>query len=393
MIEPVNRLLNLRPGDLRRGWPFFTYLFLVIASYVMGQAYSNGLFLKQFKADQLPYVDMTIAALVGVIVSLYLRASRRTGLKNLLILCLLFLSICAFGFWWSVHYTHWLWIVPVLYVSVGIFGVLAPMQLWTLANFAWTTREAKRLFALLGSGAILGGIFGGWLAKFTPSRYGADALLLISAVFILLCVGLVIVIWRQREAGESEMTEVPGMAQQRSLRQGLEAIRGSSLLKTIAVLICIASVTASVAGWQFKAIAKSSYSDVNAYTAFYGQVTFYTGILALLAQALLTSKILRYFGIGVALFVLPFAFVAGSAGLLLFNSLAAVTFLRASDKVFRYSVDKSAMELLYLPVRSEVKLQAKSFIDTVVWRFGDGLAGFTVLIFTRWPSARGSSGG
>src|SRR6185295_1211229 len=115
MIATLTRVLNLRPGDLRRGWPFFAYLFLVIASYVGNQAYSNGLFLKQFKPDQLPYVDMTIAALVGVVISLYLRASRRTGLRNLLVISLLFLSANAFGFWWSAHYFKWRWMVPILY--------------------------------------------------------------------------------------------------------------------------------------------------------------------------------------------------------------------------------------------------------------------------------------
>src|SRR6185436_6429366 len=109
----------------------------------------------------------------------------------------------AFGFWWSAHYFNWRWLGPVLFVWVGIFGVLAPMQLWTLANFAWTTREAKRMFAVLGSGAILGGIFGGWLAKVIPHRFGADSLLLIAGVFLLLCVGLVLIIWRQREADSS----------------------------------------------------------------------------------------------------------------------------------------------------------------------------------------------
>ena len=39
------------------------------------------------------------------------------------------------------------------------------------------------------------------------------------------------------------------------------------------------------------------------------------------------------------------------------------------------------MELLYLPVPPEVKLPAKSFIDTVAWRAGDGLAGLAVIAF------------
>ena len=38
----------------------------------------------------------------------------------------------------------------------------------------------------------------------------------------------------------------------------------------------------------------------------------------------------------------------------------------------------------YLPVPANVKLQAKSIIDTVIWRMGDGLAGVTVLLFATY---------
>ncbi len=55
--------------------------------------------------------------------------------------------------------------------------------------------------------------------------------------------------------------------------------------------------------------------------------------------------------------------------------------LKGFDQVLRYSLDKSTTELLYLPLPARVKLQVKWFIDTIVWRLGDGLAGLTVLIF------------
>jgi AAA family ATP:ADP antiporter len=94
---------------------------------------------------------------------------------------------------------------------------------------------------------------------------------------------------------------------------------------------------------------------------------------------LFTSGILRRLGLGNTLLLLPMALLAGSTGLLAFGSLAAAVLMRASDKVLRYSVDRPAVELLYLPVPSAAKLSAKSFIDTVVWRAGDGLAGLAVL--------------
>ena len=44
--------------------------------------------------------------------------------------------------------------------------------------------------------------------------------------------------------------------------------------------------------------------------------------------------------------------------------------LKASDQVLRYSIDKATVELLYLPVPPGLTFRVKSFIDTVVYRFG-----------------------
>ncbi len=104
-------------------------------------------------------------------------------------------------------------------------------------------------------------------------------------------------------------------------------------------------------------------------------------LIALAAQLFLTGKVLQRFGIGIALAALPLFLFAGSLTVVIWGSLWAVCFAKGSDRVFRYSIDTAAQQLLYLPVSARVKLQVKSFIDTVIWRFGGGFAGVVLLIF------------
>ena len=99
-------------------------------------------------------------------------------------------------------------------------------------------------------------------------------------------------------------------------------------------------------------------------------------MLCVATQLLLTSSVLRRLGLGPVLFLLPIGLLGGSAGLLTLATLAAAVMLKGVDKVLRYSIDRPAMELLYLPVPTAIKLPAKSFIDTVAWRAGDALAGW-----------------
>ena len=98
---------------------------------------------------------------------------------------------------------------------------------------------------------------------------------------------------------------------------------------------------------------------------------------------MLTAKLLRRFGVGLTLLILPVLLLAGSVDVLVWGTIWAATFLRSSDVVIRYSADTSAIQLLYLPVPANIKLQVKSFIDTVVWKVGDGLAGDALLLFAK----------
>src|SRR5216683_7256396 len=202
----AERVLNIQPGDLGRGILLCTCLFLIISSYVTGRVARDALFLARFQAVQLPYADIAIAVLVGFVVTGYVYLSRHVSLRTLLVGSqLFFASNCAL-FWALGHYYHLVWLFPIFYVWVGIFGVLAPTQVWTLANYALTTREAKRIFGMVGGGAIAGWIFAGFFSKTVTKAFGTESLLLGMALFLLICSVLMFLMWQtgQVRAGDPE---------------------------------------------------------------------------------------------------------------------------------------------------------------------------------------------
>ena len=170
--NPLARLFNLQAGDGRRGTLLFFYLLLIITCYQLGKTARDALFLSVFKASKLPYADMAIALSVGVVIAAYVTIGRRVALRNLLVGCLLLFAALQCGFWYLAKFRPELtWQYPVFYIWVGILGVIAPTQVWTLANYLLTTREAKRIFGLVGAGGISGWIFSGLLAeKLAQSR-------------------------------------------------------------------------------------------------------------------------------------------------------------------------------------------------------------------------------
>src|SRR6185436_21034558 len=104
-MQLINRIFNLRPGDFKRGLSLFGYYFFIIAAYVMCQTVRIPLFLDKFKTVQLPYVDIAVAAIVPVVIALYMRVGKGVELKNLLFGSLLFCSANVLGLWWGIeHY-------------------------------------------------------------------------------------------------------------------------------------------------------------------------------------------------------------------------------------------------------------------------------------------------
>ena len=171
----IERALNIQPGDLGRGTLLSSSLFLILSSYSIGRVARDALFLSHFKAVQLPYVDIACALLVGGVVAVYLNIGRRVSLQGLLIGSQLFFALNCAVFWILVRYYHFPWLLPVFYVWVGIFGVLAPAQIWTLANYTLTTREAKRIYGMVGGGAIAGATFAGFICKTATKAFGTES--------------------------------------------------------------------------------------------------------------------------------------------------------------------------------------------------------------------------
>jgi ATP:ADP antiporter, AAA family len=315
------------------------------------------------------------------VVAVYVRAGRRWGVERLLTGSLLLFGVAGLALAALASRSSHPSVPPVVYVWVGAFGVLAPAQVWTLANYVLTPREARRLFGFVGAGATLGATAGGFLSSALARRFGAESLLVLVAACLLAATFLVSALWRRRPEALGEPHAHRASPAGGGLGGSLRLVLGSPHLRAIAGVVVLSSFVTSVSGWQLKAIAQQAFVGKDALAAFFGTFNAWVGVLCVATQVLFTAGILRRLGLGSVLFLLPAGLLLGSAGLLVTGTLAAAVLLKAVDKTLRYSIDRPAVELLYLPVPPALKLPGKSFIDTVVWRAGDGLAGLAVMAF------------
>ncbi len=381
-FQTIRHLLAIRKDDYLNSVWLFLYLFLVITSLMIAKTVSTALFISAFGALQLPYAILGQTILITILIALYLRLSRHLMQALLIPLTLLFLAANALLLWWLLRF-HLPGVIPVLYMWGGMFGVIAPVQVWTIGNYIFTTREARRYFSFIGSGGILGFIFGGYLSQKLAPLFGTENLLPWIAGFCCLAALLARYLWqRNRERIADLQAEAAETAAPISLKQSAKYIWESKYLLLITALVTIASLATKIVDVQFSAITAQFIQDKDELTAFFGGVYTWLGWAAFFLQLFLGGRMLDKLGIGITILVLPLSLLMSSLAALFFTALWTAVLLRLSDQVFKHSIDKSTTELLYLPIPTEIKFQVKSFIDTVVLRAGDGLAGLLLLFFT-----------
>ncbi len=381
----LNRVFEFREGEYLRTSLMFSYLFLTIAAYITTSSARDGLFLKKLGSHQLPYVYILIAVVVGFLSPFYLRVASRVSLNQLIRYTCITAVLSFLLFWWLLRWTG-SWMYYVMYVWVSLFGAITTSQFWLLANYAFNPREAKRLFAFIGAGGVLGGIFGGSFTTYGARWFGTEQLLLWCAGFTSVCMLLAERVWsevtRLPETGRRPVEDPKTSRQTAPTSRLLKLILNSRHLTLLTAILSITVIIDSFTDYQLKYLSNHSIGSRDQLTSFFGILSVYRGGLSFFFQVFMTPLILKRLGVGVSILFLPVSLLLGSSVLALYPALWAVTWLKVSDGSFRFSIHRSGIELLYLPIPLKIKNQVKGFIDIFIDRFGVGVGGLLLLFCT-----------
>lgn len=378
ILSPV---ADFRAEEIVTGLMMFSYSVLVMGSYNILKPITRSKFISDLGADNLPYVLIGAAVLIGMLMAGYTRVMglmpRRWGLP----IVQGALAAVLVGFW-LLFQTGGAWVSVAFYFLALMLGILLISQFWTLANVVYDARQAKRLFGFIGGGASLGGILGSLVLTNFADRIGTINLLLASAATLATAALLAAVIIGRERRAVVDLTETEETV---SSGEALKLLRSSRHLQIIAMVITFAAIGAGIIEQQLNMAAESAQGQnaTDAITVFLGRVQLWTSFIGFIIQVSLTSRIHRFIGIGFALLILPVG-LGTSALVMLFNrALWAPAFARVLDQSLRYTIDKTTREILFLPLPQDVKYRAKPFVDVTIDRFGKGLQAVLVLVLIK----------
>lgn len=373
------KTFDVREGEFRRAFLMQLNIFLLISTLLIIKPTINSLFLTNVGIEKLPLAFILVAVVAGIIMSFYSRWLRAYSLERVIHYTLLVSvgTITLFALLLRLNYVE-KWVLYLFYVWVSVFGVLSASQFWIFANIVFNAREAKRLFGLIGSGAIVGGIFGGYLASLLAPLMGSENLLFVGALMLLIGMFVNKAIWKSPEFASKSFGRQKRRMDKMATRP-LRLIRDSRHLTYLALITVFAVLVARLVDYQFSAISSAKIADEDELTAFFGFWFSNFNIISLLIQLFLTRRVVGVFGVGLSLYILPFGLMIGALAVFFVPGLWSAIFIKSVDGSLKQSINKSAVELLALPLPTDVKNQAKSFIDVVVDSLATGLSGIILV--------------
>jgi AAA family ATP:ADP antiporter len=379
------QLFDVRPGEATRIGFMAAFLFFLLAANNVVKIVRDSLFLSRFPITQLPYVYLMAAAFAGAVITIYSRYTLRLSLSEIILGSHAFIVSNVIIFWLLIAFYDFGWVLYAFYIWSAIVGLVAVAQFWTLTNDMFNPREGKRLFGILTAAGTLGGMVGGLGANWAVSfLFGTKQLLWLIVGLFAGAYGMAWFAVRERETvleanqrKDISPREVPA----RDTDGILRTLYNWRYLQLIAALIFLSVIVSTLIDYQFKAAAKEAYQSTDALAGFFGSYYAWLSVITVLAQVLLTGRLLMGLGLTPSLLVLPLTLSVGSIGLLIWPGLFAATATRLAEASLRTSVNHSGVEILYLPIPDFVKKKVKVFLDVTVERLGDGMAALIILFY------------
>ena len=379
----IQKTFDIREGEFKVSLWMLSYIFIIIAVLLIIKPTVNALFLSELGVEQLPLAFLFVAVIAVASSFLYSKVLTKYSLNRIIQFTLMssIILLIALGVLLYLNYLQG-WLLYFFYVWVAIYAVLSTSQFWVLANLVYNVREAKRLFGFIGSGAILGGIFGGYLTSFLAPVIGNENLIFLASALLFVCFPLLRNIWKSRVIKLGKFKE-----EKRTVFSGdgrpFQLIKKSKHLTYMAAILALSVVVAKLIDYLFSDFASAAISDPEELTSFFAFWFSTFNLVALSIQLFFTHRIVGIWGVGFSLLLLPIGILLSGVFFLILPELSVVVVIKAMDGSLKQSVHKSASELLALPLPFDLKNKTKSFIDVVVDSIATGIAGCLLLFVVK----------
>lgn len=388
------RLVDVRPGEGLTAALAMLYFFSVLAGYFVLRPLRESLGLSG-GADKLPVLFTASLVAMFVITPPFAWFVTKTPRRVFVPAVYASSIVCLCGFWIvlrSTTGTAGLWAAYAFYVFVSVFNLFVVSIFWGFMADLWNLQQAKRLFGFIASAGTLGAIVGGTLTQVLVVRLGTVDMLLVSVGFLAVALVCVLALIR---AHHIDGRARPSEPTPQDAWRGLRLVAREPYLRSVASYVFLHGLVGTFLYMQQGQLVAASIPSLDERTELFALIDWSSNGLTLFLQLFFTSRLIRRFGVTFALVSQPVIAFCGwivlaaalfwstrlaGAGLApgdLAPELLVLVGLQVLLRASNFATVRPAREALFTVVEREVKYKSKSFIDTFVYRLGDGIGAWS----------------
>jgi len=262
----------------------------------------------------------------------------------------------------------------VFYVWLSVFNLMSTTVFWGFMADVFTREQGKRLFGFVAVGGTAGAICGSlWAGSLTKVIGNGGMFVAASAMYVAAGVMAVVLdrVAQSRDIGSHEHIRIRGSALGGTSWQGLVDVVRSPYLMAIAGYIAVFAIGSTLLYFEKMRIVEALTDTTESRTQVLAWIELGGQVLTVVLQLFLTGRLMRRFGVGALLGVVPIITIVGFIGLAAAPVIMVLAVFEVARRAGNFALSKPAREALFTIVPRAEKYKAKGLIDTFVYRGGD----------------------
>ena len=382
MKKIFDRIVDVKPNELHALLLAFVFNFVVLGGYYVIRPIRDEIGADR-GVENLPW--MYTGTLIGMLIAnaLYATIVTRMSRRRFIPIAYRFAIANLFLFFllmrWMPAAQERSILAPIFFIWVSVFNLFATTMFWSFMADMFTPEQGKRLFGFIAVGGSIGGIAGGFVTSSLAGKLSTGLFLLITAVMLEIaaqCVRRFPAEFRTHE----EQSEQPIGGK---LWEGATHIARSPYLLGLAVFLMIYTLTNTWAYFQQADLTQHQLQDRAARTSFLANIDISVNTITVLIQIFLTGRLMKWFGVGATLVLMPLLSAVGFAAIGVAPVLTVLATFQILRRAAGFALLRPAREVLFTVLRREDKYKAKSLIDTFGYRVGDQIGAWSYPLM-RW---------
>ncbi len=377
----LTQLLSIKPGESRMAYLLIGVMIFTSMGAALGGTGIEALFFARFGVEYLPYMFLGLGVTSMImsfgVTAVLSRIPRQVLYTTVPLLMAIVLVFARFALLTGTN-----WLYPALWLGKEVLNILISLVIWGIAGVVCDTRQAKRLFPLFNASRILGQVIGGFVTGLMVAAIGTENLLLVWAGSLLLAFLLsrALLAHQQFQAAPERKSRRRQPRLIDEMQRGYRYVRGSSLMKWIAISTVFFSILYFSISLPFSRAATEQYSNEDSLAAFLGLFNGVSTGAAFLASLLLANRLFARFGIMLCILALPILYLIGFASLAVLPVFSIIVAFRFAQLFWISGIADPAWQTMFNVVPSERRDQVRAFISGVPEQAGTFIAGGILII-------------